>query len=257
MNNEINNEQILRDFLVYSYFGIVPKRIYDKNSFKKLSADDYNTYCTKRAIMVAYRDATNQGAYNALFKEELADEKLDEKSEAARKEAAEFLLNEIHGLNDVPDFEQWHDRVCSGIEERYGEVNHNGKSFFTYGNAQKWVNMTMKYLWLLGLLDNTVDCERLHIPIDSFIIDAIWSDQNVNLPLRPENGDRSKTYAKPSDHVLGWSQWDDIMYGDFRSGLPKKYSLCWENDAWIEQAEKRKKADLKKQYERFFGEIAT
>ena len=39
--------------------------------------------------------------------------------------------------------------------------------------------------------------------------------------------------------------------------LPEKYSLCWENDAWIEQAEKRKKADLKKQYESFFGEIAT
>lgn len=34
MNNEINNEQILRDFLVYSYFGIVPERIYDKNLSK-------------------------------------------------------------------------------------------------------------------------------------------------------------------------------------------------------------------------------
>ena len=253
MNNEINNEQILRDFLVYSYFGIVPERIYDKNSFKKLSADDYNTYCTKRAIMVAYRDATNQGAYNALFKEELADEKLDEKSEAARKEAAEFLLDEIQGLNDVSDFERWHARVCREIEKRYGEVKHNGNSFFTYGNAQKWVNMTMKYLWLLGLLDNIVDCEKLHIPIDSFIIDAMWSDQNVNLPLRPENGNRSKTYAKPSDHVLGWSQWDDTMYGAFRSGLPEKYSLCWENDAWIEQAEKRKERDLEDQYNKFFG----
>lgn len=137
MNNEINNEQILRDFLVYSYFGIVPERIYDKNSFEKLSADDYNTYCIKRALMVAYRDATNQGAYNALFKEELADEKLDEKSEAARKEAAEFLLDEIHGLNDVSDFERWHARVCSEIEKRYGEIKHNGNSFFTYGNAAK------------------------------------------------------------------------------------------------------------------------
>lgn len=259
MNNEINNEQVLRDFLVYSYFGIVPERIYDKNSFKKLSSDDYNTYCTKRAIMVAYRDATNQGAYNALFKDDFADRKdeLVRKSNAARKEAAEFLLVKVHTLNGISDFEQWHARVCSEIEKRYGEVKHNGNSFFTYGNAQKWVNMTMKYLWLLGLLNNTVACNELHIPIDSFIIDAMWSDQNVNLPLRPENGDRSKTYAKPSDHVLGWSQWDDIMYGDFRSGLPEKYSLCWENDAWIEQAEKRKKADLKKQYESFFGEIAT
>lgn len=254
MNNEINNEQILRDFLVYSYFGIVPERIYEKGSFKKMSADGYNTYCTKRAIMVAYRDATNQGAYNALFKDYLADrkEELIEESNAARKKAAEFLLDEIHALNDVSDFEGWHDMVCSGIEERYGEVKHNGKSFFTYGNAQKWVNMTMKYLWLLGLPDNTVACNKLHIPIDSFIIDAMWSDQNVNLPLRPENGDRSKTYAKPSDHVLGWSQWDDIMYGAFRSSLPEKYSLCWENDAWIEQAEKRKEMDLEDQYKKFF-----
>lgn len=124
MNNEINNEQILRDFLVYSYFGIVPERIYNKDSFKRQSANDYNTYCTKRAIMVAYRDATNQGAYNALFKDDLADRKdeLIKESNAARKKAAEFLLDEIHALNDVSDFERWHDRVCSGIEERYGEV---------------------------------------------------------------------------------------------------------------------------------------
>ena len=254
MNNEINNEQILRDFLVYSYFGIVPKRIYNKDSFKRQSADDYNAYCTKRAIMVAYRDATNQGAYNALFKDDLADRK-DEliiESNAARKKAAEFLFDKIRALNDVSVFEQWHTGVCRGIKKRYGEVKQNGNYFFKYGNAQKWVNMTMKYLWLLGLLDNTVACNELHIPIDSFIIDAMWSDQNVNLPLRPKNGDRSKTYAKPSDHVLGWSQWDDIMYGAFRSGLPEKYSLCWENDAWIEQAEKRKERDLEDQYNKFF-----
>jgi hypothetical protein len=66
-----------------------------------------------------------------------------------------------------------------------------------------------------------------------------------------------KNYTKPSDHVIGWSQWDNKRYEAFRSTLPEKYSLCWENDAWIEQAEKRKKADLKKQYEGFFGEIAT
>lgn len=44
--------------------------------------------------------------------------------------------------------------------------------------------MTMKYLWLLGLLDNTVDCEKLHIPIDSFIIDTMWSEHCVKLPLK-------------------------------------------------------------------------
>ena len=170
MNNEINNEQILREFLVYSYFGIVPERIYDKNSFEKLSADDYNTYCTKRAIMVAYRDATNQGAYNALFKEELADEKLDEKSEAARKEAAEFLLDEIHGLNGVSDFEQWHAGVCSEIEKRYGEVKHNGKSFFTYGNASVYKICSFSFIMVMPFSEAPPISIAIRITLLSYII---------------------------------------------------------------------------------------
>lgn len=253
----MSSQQALMDFLIYSYFKIIPKVIYGDSR-----EPDYLTYRIKKAIMKAYEDATNEGAYNTLFKKTIEAGKLKQlksASERARNDSAKFLFLQIQKLSALAsNYEKWHKNTCEGLYKKYSKVCLNeNEPFFTYGNAQKWVNMTMKYLWLLGLLDNTVDCERLHIPIDSFIIDAMWSDQNVNLPLRPENGDRSKTYAKPSDHVLGWSQWDDIMYGAFRSGLPEKYSLCWENDAWIEQAEKRKKADLKKQYESFFGEIAT
>lgn len=253
----MSSQQALMDFLIYSYFKIIPKVIYGDSR-----EPDYSTYRIKKAIIKAYEDATNEGAYNTLFKKTIEAGKLKQlksASERARNDSAKFLFLQIQKLSALAsNYEEWHKNTCEGLYKKYSKVCLNeNEPFFTYGNAQKWVNMTMKYLWLLGLLDNTVDCERLHIPIDSFIIDAMWSDQNVNLPLRPENEDRSKTYAKPSDHVLGWSQWDDIMYGAFRSGLPEKYSLCWENDAWIEQAEKRKKADLKKQYESFFGEIAT
>lgn len=253
----MSSQQALMDFLIYSYFKIIPKVIYGDSR-----EPDYSTYRIKKAIIKAYEDATNEGAYNTLFKKTIEAGKLKQlksASERARNDSAKFLFLQIQKLSALAsNYKEWHKNTCEGLYKKYSKVCLNeNEPFFTYGNAQKWVNMTMKYLWLLGLLDNTVDCERLHIPIDSFIIDAMWSDQNVNLPLRSENGDRSKTYAKPSDHVLGWSQWDDIMYGAFRSGLPEKYSLCWENDAWIEQAVKRKKADLKKQYESFFGEIAT
>lgn len=253
----MSRQQALMDFLIYSYFKIIPKAIYGDSR-----EPDYSTYRIKKAIMKAYEDATNEGAYNTLFKKTIEAGKLKQlksASERARNDSAKFLFLQIQKLSALAsNYKEWHKNTCDGLYKKYSKVCLNeNEPFFTYGNAQKWVNMTMKYLWLLGLLDNTVDCERLYIPIDSFIIDAMWSDQNVNLPLRPENGDRSKTYAKPSDHVLGWSQWDDKMYEDFRSTLPEKYSLCWENDAWIEQAEKRKKADLKKQYESFFGEIAT
>ena len=145
MNSEKNNEQMLREFLVYSYFDIVPKDVYEDISFEKLVDDDYKTYSTKRAIMVAYRDASNQGAYNTLFEKDLADrDKLIENSDNARKKSAEILLERIDALNEASDFKKWHNEVCEEIKEQYKDVKQNEKKFFTYGNAQKWINMTMK-----------------------------------------------------------------------------------------------------------------
>ena len=252
----MSRQQALMDFLIYSYFKIIPKAIYGDSR-----EPDYSTYRIKKAIMKAYEDATNEGAYNTLFKKTIEAGKLKQlksASERARNYSAEFLFSQIQKLSALAsNYEEWHKNTCEELCEKYSEVCLNeNEPFFTYGNAQKWVNMTMKYLWLLGLLNNTVDCEKLYIPIDSFIIDTMWSEHCVKLPLKCGKK-RERNYTKPSDHVIGWSQWNYKMYEDFRSGLPEKYSLCWENDAWIEQAEKRKKADLKKQYESFFGEIAT
>ena len=44
------------------------------------------------------------------------------------------------------------------------------------------------------------------------------------------------------------------MYKDFQDSLKGTFSLDWENDAWIKQAEIRKKGDRKKEY-RTFGFI--
>lgn len=54
----MSNQQALLDFLTYSYFKIVPKEIYGDRG-----QTDYSDYCIKKAIMKAYEDATNEGAY--------------------------------------------------------------------------------------------------------------------------------------------------------------------------------------------------
>lgn len=141
MNNEINNEQILRDFLVYSYFGIVPEHIYDKNSFKKLSADDYNTYCTKRAIMKAYEDATNEGAYNTLFKKTIEAgnlKQLKSASERARNDSAEFLFSQIQKLSALAsNYEEWHKSTCDELYKKYSEVYLNKNEPFLHTEMRK------------------------------------------------------------------------------------------------------------------------
>lgn len=59
----MSSQQALMDFLIYSYFKIIPKVIYGDSR-----EPDYSTYRIKKAIIKAYEDATNEGAYNTLFK---------------------------------------------------------------------------------------------------------------------------------------------------------------------------------------------
>ncbi|MEI3122628.1 MAG: hypothetical protein V8S81_02275 [Oscillospiraceae bacterium] len=47
---------------------------------------------------------------------------------------------------------------------------------FTYGHAQKWVNMTLKYLWLLDRLPEILTAKSLHMPIDSFILEKLQKE---------------------------------------------------------------------------------
>lgn len=254
----MSNQQALLDFLTYSYFKIIPEEIYRDGG-----ETDYSGYCIKKAIMKAYEDATNEGAYNTLFKKTIGAENLDklkDASVAARKASAQFLLSQIQKLSSFAgDYDKWHNNTCGGICEKYSKVClEKGPHFFTYGNAQKWVNMSMKYIWMLGLLPIEVPETALHVPIDRYIIDTLWdANQDIGFPLKEgRNVNRKRSYAKPSDYVIGWSQWEKTDYCEtFRKSISgDEFTLEWENNAWIRAAEKRKKADLDKQYELFWKE---
>lgn len=64
-----------------------------------------------------------------------------------------------------------HQNICFDLIELYKGKTNNGCQF-TYSIAKKWPNMTLIYLWLLGLLPDYIK-ENLHIPVDGFIIDAL------------------------------------------------------------------------------------
>ena len=69
--------------------------------------------------------------------------------------------------SDKP-FEDWHKEVCDKLIEIYGngklviregQKRTNKLTKLTYGQAQKWLNMTLKYLWLLNRLELIEDKE--------------------------------------------------------------------------------------------------
>lgn len=237
------NKRVLIDFLIYSYFGIVPEKIFNDEK-TKLYGDfvDYNDYCRKKAIMAAYRDATNQGAYNTLFKKDLDHiEDLRGESKEARNKSALFLSEKISDSENMKNgFDEWHADVCKKLVEFYKEIRVGDDNFFTYGNAQKWVNMTMKYLWMLGLLPENIKEKDLHIPIDSFIMGVL---QAGDLPKSSE-----------TNRIIGWSKWKEYQqYEKVQKKIKGECTINSENNTWIAQAEKRNKSTLKARYDSFFG----
>lgn len=92
---------------------------------------------------------------------------------------------------------------------------------FTVGLAQKWVNMTLKYLWILGVLDDEYD-ENLDVPIDSYILEEV-----AKLGIDIKN--------------IKWSSWNSLSeYKEIQTTLKKVVleeqgctSIRWENEKWI------------------------
>ena len=124
------------DFMLYSYF--------------KVTTDDDRETILKGIISKAYDDATMQGAYNAILPSEFKG-----KSDEAKKAACEALLLRLqHGIFEK-DFNYLD--AMAAIKTIY-DKNVNGYSeYFSFGNAQKWVNMSIKYILIVYKLLSAVN----------------------------------------------------------------------------------------------------
>lgn len=227
------------EFLFYSCFRL------DLNS---------STYdIVTSAIDIAYLDAVQQGAYNTLVPDNMKDKSAEIKG-LAKTQILEFLSSV-----SLEDYRIKHDTCCDNLVNLYVDIRNKNNSelqAFTFGNAQKWVNMTTKYIYLICVVfSNTaeqhpfkesiyskfIDFENiLEIPIDSFVLEKIWNDlPQVELPLK---NNRNRNGKWSSEKVIPWSQWNRDMYVSFRNSFLKTVHnpIAWENTAWIEIAEKRK-----------------
>ena len=180
----------------------------------------------------------------------------DNLKEAGKKDICAALCN----LRPETDFDEWHGSLCETLYDRdysSAESDYPLKAV-TYGIAQKWVNMTIKYLsiayYALEERDNSREyCEfydravkpheaNLHVPVDRFIIESAWKeDEAIKLPLK-EKADRKREYAHPADYCKPWSRWGLEDYRSFQESLhtylasQRPTPLDWENNAWISAA---------------------
>lgn len=128
-----------------------------------------------------------------------------------------WLQDEV-GLLDVTtqmDFDIWHCSICNRII-----ADFSNEATLYYGQAQKWLNMTMKYLLVLGVPEIERLTPFIHIPIDNIVI---------------QTAKGLETCGKP------WSQWNEKEYKEYQHKLklfisnenPDMAPIIWEFKNWV------------------------
>ena len=177
-------------------------------------------------------------------------------------------VNSLLECKTMEEFDYKHKRCCSEILDIANGPQYDFllKEKLTYGQVQKWLNMTMKYLLILGYVPDNIK-GFLHVPIDDYILDAVWSTNHgesrykerlqslVKHPAKlPFAANASKSYD--SAKIQKWSKWkandrdpdlfwECAMYDDFQNGIRKALEgskvtpIEWESEAWIIMARKR------------------
>ncbi|MBQ9869226.1 MAG: hypothetical protein IJM32_06170 [Ruminococcus sp.] len=187
----------LERFLVFAYFGI---DLNDENS-----DEDIIRKCVDRAYLDMCRTL-----------------KTAELSEKYKESWENIKTTMTNNLVDVLNSK--HSSLVSMRNNAYEKLTG-----INYGQVQKWINMSLKYMWLLGLIDDSQKAE-LEAPIDSYIIHKI-------------------------NHIPKSTAWSTLTIEEYNS-IKDEITTCateystvidWEFNAWIEQAKEEKRIEQEKQ----------
>jgi len=190
--NSTLNRSDYEDYLVCLYFG--------------RGKDDYLSKCVNRAYLDFRRTIHGLG--------KLATEKKEELYEQAANELKQCFSNlrDSADTMDEKGFDKWHETSCQRLSAIYEKHNQD----FFAGQAQKWINMTFKYIFTLAALGE----KQLsgfgkvypfcHAPIDTILIARLDSEK----------------YDIPWPHQCTWSRLDEYdKYLAYQERIRRKFSL--------------------------------
>lgn len=193
----------------------------DEDIVEFLRAIYFGTYTNpyEAASNRAYLDMNRTIRFNGMPSQE---------RDKIRKKVTGILEEEIKMICAIKvshqeQYDIWHFYVCDKIRKLYRD-NHIE---FYYGQAQKWVNMTMKYLYIIGECAFDGLFQYLHAPLDKYVFDIAKKEEGIKKPK------------------VSWSRWDDyqgqyISYqNELRSRIRGDNLLRWEFKYWLKEARKR------------------
>ena len=156
----------------------------------------------------------------------------EEERVKTRTDVDDLIENKLKAIADAgitrqDEYDEWHEELCEKIAGRYAKVCGNQ---FCIGQAQKWVNMTVKYLYLIdGGCVKSIN-PFAHVPLDNYVFTAAMEHLNL---------------SSASAGLTPWSKIKDYrVYLNYQKELknavePLNISpLQWELSYWLAEAKK-------------------
>lgn len=138
-------------------------------------------------------------AYADMARRTLRIKENSKERKVLKEQATEILRQAVEKLkNDSSDFPKWHEKSCNALIVCYGGQ-------ISYGQAQKWLNMLLKYLYVYDvngyetLFSSREGIAALDMPVDSKVIEALHRKYTVKPP------------------TAGWSVWDRNTYRAYQA----------------------------------------
>lgn len=166
--------------------------------------------------IAAMRDATQQRAFSANNKKLLWDRQNGEGAEVtdARQQIKNLLKDYIDSIlnTDVDNapigFNMLAENVKNAVNDLIKEAKITGAEF-TFGNAQKLINMTAKYMFIATYDNETLRkrFERCHCPMDGIMIEKIITMLENRDDIRSKFGLRKRDW-KTELRTPTWSNID-------------------------------------------------
>lgn len=191
-------------------------------SLKALYFGDF-TNPIKAASDRAYRDMNRTIRFVAGVSKATRDKLKDEVYKVFVVELKDLNSKNIKSQDD---FDKWHKKVSDEIKKIYSSKvgkDNGGYDTLTYGQTQKWINMTIKYLYILEAYSFSGVFKFLHIPLDKYILNIVEDKLKISRP------------------ILVWSRWDNYdEYLEYqkliRDKIKPQVPLRWEFREWLDAA---------------------
>lgn len=168
--------------------------------------------------VTAMRDATLQQSYVGK-KAWMTD---CNKFAESTRELKTFVSDVIEGRFAYSD--SYDDRFLGVSMKICDDINsypqNEGEGCFTFGNAQKLINIVMKYFYIhsYGNEEEKENYQFCHCPMDSQLLNKVWSRRSEL------NEDTRKSLGKRAEFLKSWGN-EDFFHNDGKNVFPERYKM--------------------------------